>query len=72
MNKKITMENRTFEERGKDKGGFRIIVGNEPCYTCGHKKQMAYPEKSDGRVEVKYKCMYCSVRVHIHANRSGS
>lgn len=71
MNKRRTMENKSFEERVKDKGGFIIIIGNGPCYTCGHKKQMAYPEKSDGRVEVKYKCMYCSVRIHTAANRSG-
>lgn len=64
--------NKAFEDRVKSQGGFMIITGDEPCFECGHKKLMAYPEKSDGRVEVKYKCMYCSVRIPIAANRSGA
>jgi hypothetical protein len=72
MTKKPLKGNRTFEERVKDKGGFIIITADEPCFTCGHKKQMVYPQKSDGRVEVKYECMFCLVRIPIASNRSGA
>jgi hypothetical protein len=71
MSKNSLKNNPTFEERVKSKGGFIIIISDEPCYTCGHRKQMVYPSKSDGRVEVKYKCMFCSVTISTAANRSG-
>jgi len=60
-----------FEERVKKKGGFIVIVAIEPCFTCGHKKQMVYPEKTDGRTEIKKKCLMCSVRVPTKVNRNG-
>ena len=66
---KFTNED-SFEERVKKKGGFIIIVGDEPCFTCGHKTLMVYPEKTDGRTEIKKKCMFCSVRCPTSANRS--
>lgn len=62
---------KAFEDRVKSKGGFIIVLTEEPCYGCGHKKFMAYPEKTDGRVDIKYECIYCLVRCPTSANRSG-
>lgn len=76
MSKTITKFNskdNDFEERIKKKGGFVVIISDEPCFTCGHKTLMVYPEKTDGRTEIKYDCLYClTSRSHTAANRSGN
>jgi hypothetical protein len=61
----------SFEERVIVKGGFFIEVVTEPCFTCGHKKQIVFPQKTDGRVDIIRKCMYCSVKNPTFANRNG-
>jgi hypothetical protein len=60
---------KSFEERVKEKGGFIITNADEPCFTCGRKKQMVYPEKTDGRVDIIRVCMFCLVKHPTKANR---
>jgi hypothetical protein len=64
-------KNKTFEERVTANGGFIIIVVDEPCYTCGHKKQICYAQKTDGRVDIIYNCLYCLVKNPTDANKAG-
>jgi len=52
-------------------GDYLVVIGREPCLTCGHKKQLIYPEKTDGRVEVIRKCLFCLCRIHTFSNRTG-
>lgn len=61
----------SFEERVKKKGGYIVIIADEPCFTCGHKKQMVYPEKTDGRTQIIRRCLFCLVKNPTAANRSG-
>lgn len=53
------------------KGKFIVIIVNEPCLTCGHKKRLQHVERTDGKQEIIRECLYCLVNIHTSANRSG-
>lgn len=55
----------------KDSGGIIIVISDEPCLTCGHKKRIQYIERTDGKREVVRECIYCLCSVHTLANRLG-
>ena len=71
---RIPLEDLTETEREiteKIGGRFLVVVGKEPCLTCGHKKRLLHVEKSDGRRELIKECLYCMCNVHLKANREG-
>jgi hypothetical protein len=67
-----TPEDKAFEKRVIRNGGFIIVTVDEPCYTCGHKKEMVYPQKTDGRVDIIRKCLYCLVKNPTDSNKVGA
>jgi hypothetical protein len=69
---KFKSENESFEDRVRKKGTYLVVVANEPCFTCGRKKQLVRPERTDGRVDIIRECLYCMVRVPTAANRRES
>lgn len=53
------------------KGKFIVIIVDEPCLTCGHKKRLQHTERTDGKQEIVRECLYCLCDYHTSDNRSG-
>jgi len=53
------------------KGKFIVVIVDEPCLTCGHKKRLQHTERTDGKQEIIRECLYCLVKYPTSSNRSG-
>lgn len=59
------------EELLKISGKIQVVIVDEPCLTCGHKKRIQYVNRTDGKKEVIHQCLFCLCENHTKANRSG-
>ena len=64
--------NEELKERLHDLNGkIQVIIVDEPCLTCGHKKRIQYVNRTDGKREIIQQCLFCICSVHTKTNREG-
>jgi hypothetical protein len=71
---RIPLESLTDEEQEKIKeqhlsGKYKIVIVDEPCLTCGHKKRIQHLHRTDGKRELVQECIYCMCRIHTVQNK---
>lgn len=64
--------NNNVQKRNLPKmGTYRVVIAEEICLTCGHRKRMQWVERVDGKRVLKEACLFCITKLHTKANREG-